>query len=179
MEESLFSQSIPIIMRLLIIIYCLLTTCVSAQVTNPDLIITTKGDSIRCKITDILTDRITWLDQEAQSIYQSSRADVQRYVLGYFRYAPRIRQPRNPIKHDNNMQTTGLVITGIGAVWLGINQFISDGWTADAIRASNTAGFALIAAGSVIQIAGINIMSNNTAIGIAVAPSSVAIACRF
>lgn len=149
---------------------------------NTDLIVTTNGDSIRCKITDIQPDKITWADFTNGTASHLPKDSVAAYKFAIFRDDVRYEKFKSNIiikknKPSPDYHAIGMTLIAVGAGWLALNAYISEGWSPAGIRASSAFGFALIAAGAIVELSRKDNQRAHTYIK--VSPAGAALCLRF
>jgi hypothetical protein len=165
-----------------ILAFVLLLMASVCHAQNTDLIVTTNGDSIRCKITDIQPEKITWADYTTGSTAHIPKDSVAAYKFAFFSDGAVIMNFKSNIVLGNrktpaDYHAIGMTLIAVGAGWLALNSYISEGWGPDGIKASSALGFALISAGAIIELSSNNSARSHTYIK--VSPAGAAVCLQF
>lgn len=127
-----------------------------AAAAQQDLIVKTNGDSIRCRITDLSNNRITFIDS-GNNIHAVQQDSITSHRLGYF---DTIKIKERKIKSENheikivNQRVTGSVMIAAGGLLLAVHSAFNTSdnpWSPTTSRVANAASGVLIAAGGIIM----------------------------
>lgn len=120
-----------------------------------DLIVKTNGDSIRCRITDLSNNRITFIDS-GSNINAIQNDSIASHRLGYyssFKIKDAIPNFKNPEIKIANQRVTGSVMIAAGGLLYASHSIFNTGsnpWSPTTSRIVNAASGVLIAAGGII-----------------------------
>lgn len=120
-----------------------------------DLIVKTNGDSIRCRITDLSNNRITFITS-GNVIHAVPHDSIAAYRLGYyesFKIKEGKLKAKNPEIKIANQRVAGSVMIAAGGLLFATHSIFNTSdspWSPSASRIVNAASGILIASGSIV-----------------------------